>query len=79
MSTVPEQFARLLRSERERAEMSQEALAFAAGLHPNAIGLLERGEREPLLGTVLALARGLGVPARTLVDGLTPEPVDQPD
>lgn len=48
-----------LRRYRERAALSQEALAHAADLHPNAIGLLERGERDPRLGTLIAIARAI--------------------
>jgi DNA-binding XRE family transcriptional regulator len=48
-----------LRRYRERARLSQEALAYAADLHPNAIGFLERGVRDPQLETLLAIARAL--------------------
>jgi DNA-binding XRE family transcriptional regulator len=48
-----------LRHYRERAHLSQEALAYAADLHPNAIGFLERGLRDPRLETLLAIARAL--------------------
>jgi predicted transcriptional regulator len=48
-----------LRRLREDAGLSQEALAHAADLHPNAIGLLERGQRDPQLSTLLALVRAL--------------------
>jgi DNA-binding XRE family transcriptional regulator len=48
-----------LRRYRERAHLSQEALAYAADLHPNAIGFLERGLRDPQLKTLLAIARAL--------------------
>lgn len=41
--------------------MSQDALSHATGIHPTAIGRIERGGREPRLTTILALARGLGV------------------
>ncbi len=70
MSSVPTQFAAQLRRLREEAGLSQEQLAFRADLHPNAVGLLERGEREPLLGTVLVLARALDVPIARLVEGI---------
>lgn len=70
VTTVAQQFAKRLRAERERAGLSQEALAHAADLHPNAIGLIERGEREPMLGTVLALAGALGLAPGQLLDGI---------
>jgi len=67
---VPAQFAARLRACRTRAGLSQEALGHAADVHPNTIGLLERGEREPLLSTVLALAKALELSPCELVDGI---------
>lgn len=46
---------------REQAEMTQEALAHAAGLHWTYVGQIERGERNLTYKNVLKLARGLGV------------------
>lgn len=48
-----------LRRHRLVVGLSQEELAHAANLHPNAIGLIEREERDPRLSTLRALARAL--------------------
>jgi transcriptional regulator with XRE-family HTH domain len=68
-----EVFSANLRRLRERAGLSQEALAEkAGGLHRTEISLLERGAREPRLSTVILLARALNVKVATLlrdVDG----------
>ena len=50
---------------RERIGISQEELAWRAGLHRTAIGLLERGERVPRVDTLVKLAGSLGVGDRT--------------
>ncbi len=65
----PEQraFGRAVRELRARRWMSQEGLGFAAGLHRNYVGALERGETNPTFRTVLRLVRGLGVPLSELV------------
>jgi transcriptional regulator with XRE-family HTH domain len=39
--------------------MSQEALGFAAGLHRNYVGALERGETNPTFATLMRVAHGL--------------------
>lgn len=44
---------------REKAGLTQEALAHAAGLHWTYIGQIERGERNLTYKNVLKLARGL--------------------
>ena len=60
-----------LRRLRERAALSQEALARkAGGLHRTEISLLERGEREPRLSTIVLLAHALGVKVATLLQGV---------
>jgi DNA-binding XRE family transcriptional regulator len=48
-----------LRSYRIRSGLTQEALAHAADLHPNAVGMVERGERDPRLSTLIAIARAI--------------------
>ncbi len=61
-------FAANLRRYREHEGLSQQALARACFVHRTEISLLERGEREPRLSTIVRLARGLGVPAAALLD-----------
>lgn len=46
---------------RRAAELTQEGLADAAGLHWTYIGQIERGERNPTYKNLLKLAKGLGV------------------
>jgi transcriptional regulator with XRE-family HTH domain len=58
---VRKQFALNLRSQREKAGLSQEALAEACDLHRTEISLLERCKRSPRLETIVILARGLGL------------------
>lgn len=55
-------FGALLRRLRKASGLSQEELAHRAGLTPNAVGTLERGERRrPYPHTVRALADALGL------------------
>jgi predicted ATPase/transcriptional regulator with XRE-family HTH domain len=57
-------FAALLRGFRDRAELTQEALAARAGISPDAVGLLERGDRRrPHTDTVARLAAALELSA----------------
>src|SRR4051794_15091625 len=61
-TTAP--FADLLRNFRNIAELTQEELAERAGLSPDAVSLLERGERRrPHMDTVARLAMALKLPA----------------
>lgn len=60
-------FGQRVREVREELKLSMEELAERAGLHRTAIGLLERGEREPALGTAIAIARALKVPVQELL------------
>lgn len=47
--------------------LSQERLGFAAELHRNYIGAIERGEINPTLRVLCKVAYGLGVPASDLL------------
>ncbi|HEY5815035.1 MAG TPA: helix-turn-helix transcriptional regulator [Solirubrobacterales bacterium] len=67
---VAEQLGRNLRAQRRRAELSQEELADRSTLHRTAIGLIERGLREPRISTVAKLANALSIPAMDLLEGI---------
>ncbi|MDQ3933242.1 MAG: helix-turn-helix transcriptional regulator [Actinomycetota bacterium] len=70
MPSPADTFARNLRRARESAGLSQEALADKADMHRNEISLLERGQREPKIGTVARLAKALGVKSSDLLKGV---------
>jgi transcriptional regulator with XRE-family HTH domain len=70
MSEAKTRFAANLRARRRERGLSQDALARACKLRRTEISLLERGEREPRLSTVVRLARALRVPAASLLDGV---------
>jgi transcriptional regulator with XRE-family HTH domain len=65
-----ERFARNLRAARAASGLSQERLADRADLHRTQISLLERGAREPRLGTIIRLARALRLAPADLLDGI---------
>jgi transcriptional regulator with XRE-family HTH domain len=65
------QFGTNLAAERKKAGISQEELAFRAGIHRTEVSLIERGLREPRLETLLKLARGLEVRPATLIEGIS--------
>jgi len=48
------------RARRDR-DLSQEAVAAAAGVHPNQVGRLERGEADVYTSTMLRIVAGVGV------------------
>jgi transcriptional regulator with XRE-family HTH domain len=54
-----DRFAVNLRKARQRKRISQEELGFRCELHRTEISLLERGGREPRLGTIMKLASAL--------------------
>lgn len=51
----------------EKKELSQEKLAFDAGLTRNYISIVELGQKSASLDTVEALARALGTPGCALI------------
>ena len=60
-------FGQVVRSIRERAQIAQDAFAFAAGIDRSYYGKLERGERQPSLSLILRVAEGLGVSAAEII------------
>jgi transcriptional regulator with XRE-family HTH domain len=53
---------------RKSKALSLEDVAKVTGLHRTTIGLIERGEREPTVTTLLSIAKGLGVSLFDLID-----------
>ena len=72
--SISEAFGQIVRGLRQKKGLSQEDLAGLCGLHRNAIGLLERGERIPSIETAFALAHGLGIKPSTLMRKLETNP-----
>ena len=60
-------FGVALRSEREQAGLSQEAVAHSAGLSRNYVSDLELGNKSPSLRTIAKIARVLGVAPHELI------------
>ena len=54
-------FGDRVRTLRRNANLSQEGLAAACGLHRTYIGAIERGERNISLLNIILLSRALGV------------------
>jgi transcriptional regulator with XRE-family HTH domain len=62
---------RRIRRIRRDQELSQEAVAWVAGIHRTQISLYEHGQRMPLIASFVRLAGGVGVSPCTLLDGIT--------
>ena len=61
MINIEERFGERVRSLRQSKGLSQEDLAFKAGMHRTYLGGIERGERNPSLRNIAAIAKALGV------------------
>jgi transcriptional regulator with XRE-family HTH domain len=57
-----------VRRRRLEKNLSQEALAFESGIHPNVVGRLERGRYNPTVLLLLAIAVTLEVTLAELFD-----------
>ena len=66
-TSIPAAFGLVLRDLRQRAGLSQEALADAAEVDRTYVSLLERGLRQPTLETLFSLSRALNVSPSTMV------------
>jgi transcriptional regulator with XRE-family HTH domain len=58
-----------IRERREQRNLTQEALAEAAGVNTNVIGRLERGSNNCRVLTLFDVALALSVPAAELIAG----------
>ncbi len=65
-SPPPNPLARTIRQLRRDRELSQEALANAAGIHPKHLSEIERGNKEPRATTLARIAEALRVPVGDL-------------
>jgi transcriptional regulator with XRE-family HTH domain len=64
---ILEVFSERLRAARQRREMTQAAVAHAAGLHAIYVARLEAGQQNPSLEVLVRLALALEVPIEELV------------
>lgn len=56
---TPKKFGKRVRVLRRAKGLSQEELAFRAGVHRTYLGGIERGERNPSLKNIAAIAKAL--------------------
>jgi transcriptional regulator with XRE-family HTH domain len=57
-----ELFGRALRTARKTSKLTQEAVAFSAGMHPTYLADVERGDRNIALDNAEKLAAAVGLP-----------------
>ena len=61
MKTIEKRFGERVRKLRQTKGLSQEELAFRAKMHRTYLGGIERGERNPALKNIAAIAKALDV------------------
>ena len=59
-----------IRKERLRKGLSQEKLAYAAGIHPTYVSMLERNLSNPTIGTLDRISKALGLKPWTFYERL---------
>ena len=65
----PSGFGEALRRIRGQKDLTQKQVGESAGIHPNTVAKMERGEVEPSWQVVLALATALGVDCTAFSEG----------
>lgn len=63
----------MLRRLRIEAGITQEKLGFEAGLRRTYVSILELGQQQPSLGTILKIAKALGCSAQDLIAAIEAE------
>lgn len=58
---IEKKFGERVKELRQARKLSQEELAFKTGVHRTYLGGIERGERNPSLRNIAAIAEALGV------------------
>jgi transcriptional regulator with XRE-family HTH domain len=61
MKLIQKQFGERMRQLRLARNLSQEELAFKVGVHRTYLGSIERGERNPSLKNIAAIAKALDI------------------
>ena len=56
-----------IRRERQRVKLSQEKLAFEAGIHRTYVSLLERNVKSPTVATLFRVCKAMKVRASVLI------------
>ena len=67
---VAERFGQNLARQRRASGLTQEELAVRAAVHRTQVGLLESGQRQPRIDTLVKLAGALSVDAGVLLEGI---------
>ena len=73
MSRIERQFGKRVRELRLARGLSQEEMAFKIGVHRTYLGGIERGERNPSLKNIAAIAMALDISLRELFSFENPE------
>ena len=67
VASIGQIFGEVLRRHRSDQNVSQEELAFQAGVDRTFISRLERGIRQPTITTLIGIGQALGVSAADLI------------
>ena len=67
IAAVQKRLGRVIRRRREAADLSQEDLAFQAGVHRTYVSMLERGTGNPSLAVIVRLANVLDASLTSLM------------
>jgi transcriptional regulator with XRE-family HTH domain len=67
---VAERFGQNLARLRQASGLTQEELAMRASIHRTQVGLLETGQRQPRIDTLVKLAGALSVDCCVLLEGI---------
>ncbi len=78
MEDVAIAFGKTLRRLRKQAGLTQEQLAFEAEMQRVYISILELGQQQPSLNTIIKLAKGLNCTASEII-ALTEELLNNPN